>query len=89
MAFITNSWTNYEILRLINPSLAHIYCSTLLSNHGLIMFKRAEVLECLFFYEQSIRHNPMVEVPRSSYEPIWYGPQQILINIFNLKRAYE
>jgi hypothetical protein len=33
---------NHEtnLLRLINPSLAYIYCSTIVSNHGLIRLKK-------------------------------------------------
>jgi hypothetical protein len=33
---------NYEtnLLNLINPSLANVYCSTSLSNHGVIRLKR-------------------------------------------------
>jgi hypothetical protein len=29
-----------NLLNLINPSLAHVYCSTTLSNHELIRFKK-------------------------------------------------
>jgi hypothetical protein len=29
-----------NLLSLINPSLAHVYCSTTLSNHGLIRLKK-------------------------------------------------
>jgi hypothetical protein len=29
-----------NLLRLINPSLSHVYCSMTLSNHGLIRLKK-------------------------------------------------
>jgi hypothetical protein len=29
-----------NLLRLINPSLAHVYCSTTLANHGLFKLKK-------------------------------------------------
>jgi hypothetical protein len=39
-----------NLLKLINPSLAHIYCSTSLSNHKLIRLKK-----CLAKYTQSVQ----------------------------------
>ena len=42
-----------NLLSLINPSVAHIYCSTTLSNHGLIRLKnpsRKLIAICVISY---------------------------------------
>jgi hypothetical protein len=46
-----------NLLSLINSSLAHVYCSTTLSNHGLIRLKnlsRKIILICVFSFVNSL-----------------------------------
>jgi hypothetical protein len=54
---ITSVNCETNLLRPINPSLAHIYCSTTLSNHGLIMLKNSSrklVSICVFNFVNSL-----------------------------------
>ena len=52
-----------NLLSLINPSSAHAYCITTLSNHGLIRLKRfvSQISHklCNQFYNQSILNTPL------------------------------